>query len=99
MRIFVYQGLIIRAVGTLLGCTAGLAVAFNLEKISTAIETLFGFKILPGDVYYLSALPSQVNFGDVAVIVAGSLLISLLSTLYPSYRAGRLDPAETLRYE
>jgi len=99
MRIFVFQGLIIGAVGTLLGCATGLSVAFNLEKISTTIETLFGFKILPGDVYYLSALPSQVNYGDVAVIVAGSLLISLLSTLYPSYRAGRLDPAETLRYE
>ena len=99
MKIFIYQGLIVGAIGTFLGTLAGLAVAFNLEAISRFVENLFGFKILPGDVYYLSELPSQVNFGDVGVIILGTLLISFLATIYPSWRASRLDPAEALRYE
>ncbi len=98
-KIFIYQGVTIGIIGTLFGTLAGLAVAFNLEKISLFVERLFGFKILPGDVYYLSTLPSQVNYGDVAIIVLGTLVISFLATIYPSWRAARLDPAETLRYE
>ena len=99
MKIFMFQGMIVGAIGTFLGCLAGLAVAFNLEALSRFVENLFGFKILPGDVYYLSELPSQVNYGDVGIIVVGTLLISFLSTIYPSWRASRLDPAEALRYE
>jgi len=99
MKIFIVQGLIVGAVGTLLGCIAGLTVALNLEALSRFVEGLFGFKILPGDVYYLSELPSQVNYGDVVVIILGTMLISFLSTLYPSWRASRLDPVEALRYE
>jgi lipoprotein-releasing system permease protein len=99
MKIFIFQGLIVGTIGTLFGCLAGLVVAFNLEALSRYIERLFGFKILPGEVYYLSELPSQVNFGDVGIIVAGTMLISVLSTIYPSWRASRLDPAEALRYE
>jgi len=99
MKIFIFQGVIVGALGTFLGCIAGLAVAFNLEAISRFVEKLFGFKILPGDVYYLSELPSQVNFGDVGIIVAGTMLISFLSTIYPSWRASRLDPAEALRFD
>src|SRR5208337_1191378 len=72
MKIFVYQGVTIGAIGTLLGCIGGLAVALNLEKISLFIENLFGFKILPGDVYYLSQLPSQVNYSDVGIIIIGT---------------------------
>jgi len=99
MKIFIFQGLIVGAVGTFFGCLAGLAVAFNLEALSRFVERLFGFKILPGDVYYLSELPSQVNYGDVGIIIVGTILISFLSTIYPSWRASRLDPAEALRYE
>ncbi|MBE0556575.1 MAG: lipoprotein-releasing ABC transporter permease subunit, partial [Proteobacteria bacterium] len=99
MKIFIFQGVIVGALGTFLGCIAGLAVAFNLEVISRFVERLFGFKILPGDVYYLSELPSQVNFGDVGIIVAGTMLIAFLSTIYPSWRASRLDPAEALRFD
>jgi lipoprotein-releasing system permease protein len=99
MKIFIYQGLIVGAVGTVLGCLAGLSVALNLEALSRFVERLFGFKILPGDVYYLSELPSQVNYGDVAIIIVGTMLISFVSTLYPSWRASRLDPAEALRYD
>ncbi|ABC78131.1 lipoprotein-releasing ABC transporter permease subunit [Syntrophus aciditrophicus] len=99
MKIFVFQGLTIGTIGTALGCIAGLAVAHNLSGLSVFVENLFGFKILPGDVYYLSELPSRVDYTDVAIIVAGSILISFLSTLYPSRRAARLDPAEALRNE
>jgi len=99
MKIFVYQGMIIGAIGTLMGCIGGLAVALNLEKLSVSIENLFGFKILPGDVYYLSQLPSQVNYSDVVIIIVGTMLISFLSTIYPSWRASKLDPAEALRYD
>ncbi len=99
MKIFVLQGLIIGTIGTMLGTAAGLAVALNLSRVSVWIENLFGFKILPSDVYYLSTLPSKVHYGDVAIIVIGTLLISFLSTIYPSWRASRLDPSEALRYE
>ncbi len=99
MKIFILQGIIVGAIGTFFGTVAGLVVSFNLEDISRFIENSFGFKILPGDVYYLSELPSQVNYGDVAAIVVGTLLISFLATIYPSWRASRLDPAEALRYE
>jgi len=99
MKIFIFQGLTIGFIGTSLGCALGVTVALHLSQISLFIEQLFGFKILPGDVYYLSELPSRINYGDVVFIALGTLLISFLSTIYPSWRASKLDPAETLRYE
>ncbi|MEN6487619.1 MAG: lipoprotein-releasing ABC transporter permease subunit [Smithella sp.] len=99
MKIFVYQGLIVGIIGTALGCAAGLAVASNLQKVSQFVEKMFHFKILPGDVYYLSELPSQVNYSDVGIIIIGTLFVCLISTIYPSWKASRLDPAEALRYE
>jgi lipoprotein-releasing system permease protein len=99
MKIFIYQGLIIGVIGTSLGCVTGLAIALNLQKVSLFVEKIFHFKILPGDVYYLSELPSKVNYGDVVIIVIGTLLLCLLSTIYPSLKASQTDPAESLRYE
>ena len=99
MKVFIYQGLIVGVIGTFLGSIAGLSIALNLQKISLLVEKIFNFKILPGDVYYLSELPSKVNYSDVVVIVIGTLLICFLSTIYPALRASKLDPAEALRYE
>ena len=99
LKIFVVEGLVIGVVGTVLGTILGLVAAFNLEKITEFVENLFGFKILASDVYYIDKLPSQVNLPDVGLIIITAILISLLATLYPSWRASRLDPAEALRYE
>ncbi|HSB06983.1 MAG TPA: lipoprotein-releasing ABC transporter permease subunit [Thermodesulfobacteriota bacterium] len=99
LKIFMIEGLVIGIVGTTLGALLGLLAAFNLEKITGFVENLFGFKILASDVYYIDKLPSQVNPLDVWMITVTSILISLLATLYPSWRASKLDPAEALRYE
>jgi lipoprotein-releasing system permease protein len=99
LRIFIIEGGVIGVVGTFIGTITGLATALNLEKVSGFVEELLGFKFLPSDVYYIDKLPSQVNPVDVGLIVVTAILISLLATLYPSWRASRLDPAEALRYE
>ena len=99
MKIFMIEGIVIGVIGTILGCITGIIVALNLEWISRAVEDLFSFKILPKGVYYLNEIPSQINYGDVAVIVIVAILISFLASIYPSWRASRLDPAEALRYE
>jgi lipoprotein-releasing system permease protein len=99
LKIFTIEGGVIGVVGTILGTILGLGAAFNLEKITDFVERLFGFKILSSDVYYIDKLPSQVNPPDVIFIVLTAVLISLLATLYPAWRASKLDPAEALRYE
>jgi len=99
LKIFVIEGLVIGVLGTILGTILGLGAAFNLETITGFVEDLFGFKILASDIYYIDKLPSQVNALDVVLIVITAIFISLLATVYPSWRASKLDPAEALRYE
>ncbi len=99
MRIFMIQGTVIGMVGTFLGTVLGVVCALNLEPIVASIERMFNFKLLPPSVYYIDRLPSQVESSVVVVIVVVSLAISFLATLYPSWKASRLDPVEGLRYE
>ena len=99
LKIFVIEGLVVGVVGTILGTISGLVIALNLSEVQGLLETLLGFKIMASDVYYIDKLPSQVNPLDIGLIVVTAVLISLLATLYPSWRASRLDPAEALRYE
>ena len=97
IKIFIYQGLIIGVIGTALGCIAGVTIALNVQKVSLFVEKIFHFKILPGDVYYLSELPSKVNYVECFIIVVGTLLICLLATIYPSLKASKSDPAESVK--
>ncbi len=99
MRIFIVQGALIGLLGTALGIAGGLALALNVETIVPAIENAFHVQFMPADVYYISDLPSQLNWPDVWKIGLVAFLLSLLATLYPAWRASRTQPAEALRYE
>ena len=99
MKIFIVQGTLIGIMGTLLGLAGGIALALNIDVVVPFIEHLFGVKFLAKDVYYISELPSEVQFMDVAVIAVVSFALCLLATLYPSWRASRVNPAEALSYE
>jgi lipoprotein-releasing system permease protein len=99
MAIFLVQGAYIGASGTLIGSGIGILLAVNVEHIVPFIEKLFQTEFLPGDVYYLSELPSVLVPEDVLRIVLLSLGISLLATLFPAWQAARVQPAEALRYD
>jgi len=99
MQIFVVQGAMIGVIGTLIGVVGGVLLGWNVDTVVPAIENAFGFKFLAKDVYYISDLPSDVQLRDVAVIGLVSLVMSFVATLYPSWRASRVNPAEALRYE
>ncbi len=99
MVIFIIQGALIGIIGTLLGVTLGLLIALNIGVIVPFIENLFHVQFLAKDVYYISEVPSQVLWSDVTAITLTSIILSLLATLYPSYKASQINPAEALRYE
>ncbi|MBF0589049.1 MAG: lipoprotein-releasing ABC transporter permease subunit [Magnetococcales bacterium] len=99
MKIFMINGGIIGLVGASMGLLLGLLLAFNLEAAIGSIEKTFGIKVLPEDVYFIDHLPSQVESSDVLWITLMSLAISLLATLYPAWRAARVDPVEALRHD
>ena len=85
--------------GTIGGLGLGLLVAFNIDVIVPAIEHLLGVHFLPGSVYLISRMPSDPQAGDIVPIACISLALAFLATLYPSWRASRVNPAEALRYE
>ena len=99
MGIFMVQGALSGVLGTLGGLGLGLLVACNIDVIVPFIERLLGVHFLPGSIYLISKMPSDPQSGDVVPIALISLLLSLLATLYPSWRASRVQPAEALRYE
>jgi lipoprotein-releasing system permease protein len=99
MKIFSFQGLIIGVTGTLIGCIGGLAIVPNLNDIVGFIENLFGITAFPSDVYYLDKLPSEIQYLDSFLIVVFSIAICFLASLYPAWRASRMEPVDGLRYE
>jgi len=99
MGVFVVQGAAVGMIGTLAGLLLGLLVAFNIDVIVPAIEHLLGVTFLPKDIYLISRMPSDPQEGDIVPIAIISLLMALAATLYPSWRASRVNPAEALRYE
>jgi len=99
MGIFMVQGTVIGLFGTLLGLVGGISLALNIETLVPLIEQYFGIQLLSPEVYYISDLPSDLQWVDVYRITGLSFLLSLLATLYPAWRASRTQPAEALRYE
>jgi lipoprotein-releasing system permease protein len=98
-RIFLVQGTVIGIAGTALGLAGGIALALNVETVVPVIESLFGFKFFAKDIYLISDVPSELQLADVVLTASFSFAVSVLATLYPSYRAARVNPAEALRYE
>ena len=99
MAIFIVQGALIGVIGTVVGAAVGIVVALNIGTIVPFIEQLFQVQFLAKDIYYISELPSHLVWADVVTITVMSFVLSLLATLYPSWRAGKINPAEALRYE
>jgi lipoprotein-releasing system permease protein len=98
-RIFLVQGSLIGVVGTAAGVGLGMLVAFNVDVIVPFIEGLFGIQFLPQQIYFISELPSEPRADDIIVVAITSLVLSLLATLYPSWRASALQPAQVLRHD
>jgi lipoprotein-releasing system permease protein len=98
-RIFVVQGAVIGLVGTLVGALLGVLLALNVHTIVPWLESTFHFRIMPGDVFYVTEIPSELHMTDVVVIPLLAFAIALLATVYPSRRAARVAPAQALRYE
>jgi lipoprotein-releasing system permease protein len=99
MRVFVIQGSVIGIIGTGLGVIGGILLAQNIGEVVPFLEQLFGFSLFPSDIYYITELPSELRSSDVIKFALMSLGMSLLSTIYPSWRAARTHPAEALSYE
>lgn len=99
MKIFVLEGLIIGVIGTVLGVISGLLIALNLEPIINVVQKVTGQNFFSKDIYYLDHFPSQIIPADVVLISVTAIFISFIATLYPSWQASRMLPAEAIRYE
>jgi lipoprotein-releasing system permease protein len=99
MGIFMVQGATAGIIGTLAGCGLGLLVAYNVDVIVPAIERVLGVAFLPGSIYLISRMPSEPMASDIVPVIITSLVLAFVATIYPSWRASRVNPAEALRYE
>ncbi|HBD37731.1 MAG TPA: lipoprotein-releasing system transmembrane subunit LolC, partial [Cupriavidus sp.] len=99
MKIFIVQGVAIGFIGTLLGVLGGTLIATNIDVIVPFIERILHVQFLPKDIYFISELPSDPRVNDIATIGIISFVLASLATIYPSWRASRVNPAEALRYE
>jgi lipoprotein-releasing system permease protein len=97
--VFFTQGVVIGAIGTVLGVALGLVLASNVGTIVPVLERLFGFHVMDPTVYYITAIPSQVRAGQVTTIGLVAFALTVLATIYPALRGAATEPAEALRYE
>jgi len=97
--VFFTQGLVIGAIGTVLGVALGLLIAHNVGTIVPVLERVFGFHVMDPTVYYITEIPSEVRAGQVATIGGIAFLLTVLATIYPALRGAATEPAEALRYE
>jgi lipoprotein-releasing system permease protein len=99
MKIFIVQGTFIGVFGTVLGVAGGMLLAYNVGEVVAFIEGLFNVQFLSREIYYISTIPTDPQMADITTVAATSFILSLLATIYPSYRASKVNPAEALRYE
>ena len=99
LKIFTLTGSIIGLSGTVVGALLGIAFAANIDAIKEFLEGLSGAELFAGEIYFLSKLPAVINWDDVLIVVGMAFALSILATIYPAWRASRLDPVEALRYE
>ena len=99
VRVFFVQGAMIGWAGVLVGVVLGVVLAINVPVIAPFLEQLFGFQIMPGDVYYVTQIPSILEWQDVTVIALAAFVLTSLATLYPARRAALVNPAAALSYE
>ncbi len=99
MKIFIIQGTLIGILGTILGVLGGVLLAFNVDSVIASIEYLFTVQFLSHEVYYISEVPSDPHLVDILTVAILSFGLTILATIYPSYRASKVNPAEALRYE
>jgi len=99
LRIFMLSGASIGVVGTVAGLLLGVAFTRNIEAIRQALQTVIGTDLFAAEIYFFTRIPARLDSGEVAAVVLMALALSFLATLYPSWRAARLDPVEALRYE
>lgn len=99
LRIFMLTGSIIGIIGTIIGAFLGIIVSINIETIRNFISTLFGQELFSPQIYFLSTLPSNINFNEVLIVMCLSISLTLVASIFPAWKASKISPAEALRYE